>query len=84
MTPAKQKALRKQFGKDFEQDLLLNLGYAARIYNDLWQGLETERPIAMSLNLDRVFDNCAYVSSWQLEKGSGEICTASTRDRASR
>jgi hypothetical protein len=28
----KKTATKKQFGKYFEKDLLLNLGYAARIY----------------------------------------------------
>ncbi|WP_019502622.1 DEAD/DEAH box helicase [Pseudanabaena sp. PCC 6802] len=72
MTPAKQKALQKQFGKNFEQDLLLNLGYAARIYNDLWQGLETEHPIGMSLNLDRAFDFLKE-SAWVLEDAGYKV-----------
>jgi SNF2 family DNA or RNA helicase len=72
MTPAKQKTIQKQFGKDFEQDLLLNLGYAARIYNDLWQGLETEHPAGMPLNLDRAFEFLKE-SAWVLEDAGYKV-----------
>ena len=41
MRPAQQKELHKQTGENFQQNLLLNLGYAARIYPQLWQGLDT-------------------------------------------
>jgi len=39
--------LVKHFGKDFEANLLLNLGYAARMYPKLWQGLETDQPTGL-------------------------------------
>ncbi len=47
---AQQKALQKQLGKDFEQKLLTNLGYAARIYPKLWAGLETDEPTSVLLS----------------------------------
>jgi SNF2 family DNA or RNA helicase len=72
MTPAKQKILQKQFGKDFEQNLLLNLGYAARIYERLWQGLETDRPEGMNLNLDEAFEFLRE-SAWILEDAGYKV-----------
>ena len=35
----KLATLRKQLGDDFEQNLLINLGYAARIYDKIWAGI---------------------------------------------
>ena len=72
MTAAKKKALEKQFGKEFEQNLLLNLGYAARIYNPVWQGLETDRPIGLSLNLDQAFEFLKE-SAWVLEDAGYKV-----------
>jgi SNF2 family DNA or RNA helicase len=72
MTVAKKKALEKQFGKEFEQNLLLNLGYAARIYNPVWQGLETDRPVGLSLNLDQAFEFLKE-SAWVLEDAGYKV-----------
>jgi len=72
MTAAKKKALEKQFGKEFEQNLLLNLGYAARIYNPVWQGLETDRPIGLNLNLDQAFEFLKE-SAWVLEDAGYKV-----------
>jgi SNF2 family DNA or RNA helicase len=72
MTPARQKTLQKQFGKDFEQNLLLNLGYAARIYNNLWQGLETDQPVSMTLDLDAAFEFLKE-SAWVLEDAGYKV-----------
>ncbi|TYQ23571.1 DEAD/DEAH box helicase [Pseudanabaena sp. UWO311] len=72
MTAAKKKALEKQFGKEFEQNLLLNLGYAARIYNPVWQGLETDRPVGLSLNLDQAFEFLKE-SAWVLEDAGYKV-----------
>ncbi len=58
--------LKKQFGKDFEASLLLNLGYAARMYPKLWQGLETAQPVGMRLNLEEAFEFLKE-SAWVLE-----------------
>ncbi len=45
----------KHFGKDFEKNLLLALGYAARIYPKLWDGMATARPTGCPLTLDEAF-----------------------------
>jgi superfamily II DNA or RNA helicase len=54
------------FGADFEKNLLLNLGQAARIYPALWQGLETDRPTGIPLSLEDAF---AFLNetAWVLE-----------------
>ncbi len=59
-------SLKKQFGQDFEATLLLHLGYAARMYPKLWQGLETSQPVGMPLTLEEAF---AFLkeSAWILE-----------------
>jgi hypothetical protein len=64
--------VHKQFGKDFETNLLLNLGYAARMYPKLWQGLETEHPRALRLTLEEAFDFLKE-SAWVLEDAGFKI-----------
>jgi SNF2 family DNA or RNA helicase len=43
------------FGQDFEKNLLLALGYAARIYPTIWSGMATDRPTGCHLTLDGAF-----------------------------
>ena len=63
---------QKHFGQDFETDLLLNLGYAARIYSQLWQGLETDQPVGLSLSLEEAF---AFLKerAWVLEDAGYKV-----------
>ena len=56
MGKPQQKKLKSRLGSDFEQTLLLNLGYASRIYPALWQGLETDQPMGIQLALGEDFD----------------------------
>jgi len=72
MTATKKKGMEKQFGKEFEQNLLLNLGYAARIYNPVWEGLETDRPIGLALDLDQAFEFLKE-SAWILEDAGYKV-----------
>ena len=60
------------FGKNFETNLLLNLGYAARMYPQLWQGMETDRPIGFDLTLEEAF---AFLQekAWVLEDAGFKI-----------
>jgi SNF2 family DNA or RNA helicase len=60
------------FDKDFETNLLLNLGYAARMYPKLWQGLETDKPIGLQLSLDEAFDFLKE-SAWVLEDANFKV-----------
>ncbi|HEY9641754.1 MAG TPA: DEAD/DEAH box helicase, partial [Coleofasciculaceae cyanobacterium] len=70
--PTQQKELKKQFGKDFEQHLLLNLGYAARIYPKLWLGLETDQPTEIVLNTETAFE-FLNESAWVLENAGYKV-----------
>ncbi|HEY3992585.1 MAG TPA: DEAD/DEAH box helicase [Ktedonobacteraceae bacterium] len=45
----------RPFGRDFEKNLLLGLGYAARIYPTIWSGLATDQPIKCNLTLEEAF-----------------------------
>src|SRR5215469_1813097 len=45
----------RHFGQDFEKNLLLSLGYAARIYPKVWDGLATNRPTRCRLTMDEAF-----------------------------
>ena len=68
----KQQELRKQFGDDFEQHLLMNLGYAARIYPNFWRGLETDEPVGIFVNLDTAF-TFLKESAWVLEDAGYKV-----------
>lgn len=72
MRPKQQQQVQKQFGQGFEQHLLMNLGYAARIYPALWQGLETDQPVGITLNLEAAF---AFLkeSAWVLENAGYKV-----------
>ncbi|MEM9815973.1 MAG: DEAD/DEAH box helicase [Cyanobacteria bacterium P01_D01_bin.6] len=72
MRPQQQKQVKAQLGDKFEQNLLMNLGYAARIYPDLWQGLETDQPSGITLNLDAAF-NFLKESAWVLESAGYKV-----------
>ena len=71
-----KQALHKQLGEDFEKNLLLNLGYAARIYPQIWQGLETDKPVGFSLTLEDAFDFLSE-SAWVLEDAGYKVIVPS-------
>ncbi|MEM7716959.1 MAG: DEAD/DEAH box helicase, partial [Cyanobacteria bacterium P01_A01_bin.68] len=68
--------MHKDFGKDFETNLLLNLGYAARMYPNLWKGLETQQPTGLQLTLDEAFDFLKE-SAWVLEDSGFKVIVPS-------
>ncbi|MEC4815234.1 MAG: DEAD/DEAH box helicase, partial [Scytonema sp. PMC 1069.18] len=72
MSQKNKTGVYKQFGKDFETNLLLNLGYAARMYPKLWQGLETEHPECVQLTLEEAFD-FLQESAWVLEDAGFKV-----------
>ncbi|WP_375491903.1 DEAD/DEAH box helicase [uncultured Nostoc sp.] len=72
MNQFSKTGVHKDFGKDFETNLLLNLGYAARMYPKLWLGLETDKPTAMQLTLDEAFDFLTE-SAWVLEDSGFKV-----------
>ncbi len=67
LDPKARAKAHKPFGQDFEKHLLLALGYAARIYATIWNGLATEQPAGCHLTLDEAF---AFLkeSAWVLEE----------------
>ncbi|WOD41705.1 DEAD/DEAH box helicase [Nodosilinea sp. E11] len=72
MRPKQQAQVKAQMGDDFEQHLLMNLGYAARIYPDLWRGLETDEPVGIYLSLDTAF-TFLKESAWVLEDAGYKV-----------
>ncbi len=66
MSQKTKTGVYKQFGQHFETNLLLNLGYAARMYPQLWQGMETEHPTGLQLTLEEAFDFLKE-TAWVLE-----------------
>ncbi|MCK5877873.1 MAG: ATP-dependent helicase, partial [Candidatus Marithrix sp.] len=71
-TQKDKKITHKLFGKNFEQILLVNLGYAARMYPKIWVGLETDKPIGLQLNLKEAFDFLKE-NAWVLEDANYKI-----------
>ncbi|MDM8559350.1 DEAD/DEAH box helicase [Candidatus Parabeggiatoa sp. HSG14] len=67
-----KKSMQVHFGKNFEKDLLLSLGYAARMYPKIWQGLETDKPISLCLTLEDAFDFLKE-SAWILEDADYKV-----------
>jgi SNF2 family DNA or RNA helicase len=68
----KQQQFKQQFGDRFEQDLLLELGYAARIYPKFWEGLETDEPVSVFVDLDTAFEFLKE-SAWVLEDAGYKV-----------
>ncbi|NET09448.1 MAG: DEAD/DEAH box helicase, partial [Symploca sp. SIO2B6] len=68
----KLATFRKQLGEDFEQNLLINLGYAARIYDKIWEGLETDEPVGITVDLNTAFDFLKE-AAWILEDAGYKI-----------
>ncbi len=55
LKPKDRTEAARPFGKDFEKNLLLALGYAARIYPTVWAGMATDHPTGCHLTLDEAF-----------------------------
>ncbi|GHO96168.1 helicase [Reticulibacter mediterranei] len=55
LTPHERVEVARPFGQDFEKNLLLALGYAARVYPEIWSGLATAQPAGCQLTLDEAF-----------------------------
>jgi len=59
-------SLARPFGSNFEKQLLLGLGHAARIYPEIWRGLETSQPAGFRLTLEEAF-SFLKENAWVLE-----------------
>lgn len=55
LKPGARGNAARPFGQDFEKNLLLALGYAARIYPTVWRGLATDQPVGCRLTLEEAF-----------------------------
>src|SRR2546429_1608476 len=55
LKPRMRTEAARPFGQDFEKQLLLSLGYAARIYPTVWDGLATDQPAGYRLTLNEAF-----------------------------
>jgi SNF2 family DNA or RNA helicase len=55
LKPKERTKAAHPFGQDFERNLLLSLGYAARIYPTIWNGLATDHPVGCCLTLEEAF-----------------------------
>ena len=55
LNPKGRAEAARPFGQDFEKNLLLALGYAARIYPTIWDGMATDHPTGCHLTLDEAF-----------------------------
>jgi len=76
LKPHQQMALKLQLGESFEQDLLFALGDAARIYQPMWDGLETDEPSGIMLNVDAAFD-FLNEAAWILEDAGCKVIVPS-------
>ncbi len=66
LQPAARVRTTRAFGRDFEKHLLLGLGHAARIYPELWRGLDTSQPSGLRLTLEEAF-TFLKEDAWALE-----------------
>ena len=64
--------LHAQFGEAIEQQLLIHLAQAARIYPKLWQGMENSEPDSVQLTMDEAF-SFLKESAWILEDAGFKI-----------
>jgi len=76
LTSAARAGAARPLGADFERQVLLALGSAARIYPAIWAGLATDRPAGCRLTLDGAF---AFLkeSAWVLEDAGYRVIVPS-------
>ncbi len=56
LSDADREQWLKEFGAQFERNLLIGLGHAARMCPLLWQGMESARPTGLRINLDTAYE----------------------------
>ncbi|MBF0555572.1 MAG: DEAD/DEAH box helicase [Nitrospirae bacterium] len=72
LSKKKNKTIINQFGTDIEKSLLLNLGYAARMYPKIWDGLQTDKPVGIRLQTFEAYDFLKE-SAWVLEDSGYKV-----------
>ncbi|BAC90359.1 DEAD/DEAH box helicase [Gloeobacter violaceus] len=67
-----RESWRNHLGEAFERHLLAALGYAARIYPALWEGLHTSHPVGLDLEVEEAF---AFLqdAAWVLEEAGFRV-----------
>ena len=65
--PKARAEAARPFGRDFEKQLLLSLGAAARIYPTVWDGLATDQPTGCQPHPGRRRSPSCRESAWVLE-----------------
>ncbi len=68
----RNKTILEQFGNNLEKNLLLNFGYAARMYPKIWDGLETDKPHGIHLQTSEAYDFLKE-SAWVLEDSGFKV-----------
>jgi SNF2 family DNA or RNA helicase len=71
-SPADKKVVIPLLGKDFEQNLIHQLGQAAQIYPRIWEGMESETPESLTFDLNSAFDFLKE-SAWVLEDAGFKV-----------
>ena len=66
MDPNERAGVGDRFGADFEQQAIVQLGYAARMYPELWRALDRTAPFGMTLTLEQAFEFLTEFA-WVLE-----------------
>ncbi|WP_287131020.1 DEAD/DEAH box helicase [Candidatus Cyanaurora vandensis] len=64
--------LQPYLGSQFEPQLLLALGYAARMWLPLWTGLHTDRPTGLVLTMEEAF-TFLQEAAWVLEEAGYRV-----------
>ena len=72
MGPEERETVRDRFGADFEQQLLVHLGYAARMYPSLWKALDRSTPFCLVLSLNEAFEFLTEFA-WVLEDAGFKV-----------
>ncbi|MEM9541270.1 MAG: DEAD/DEAH box helicase [Cyanobacteria bacterium P01_E01_bin.42] len=72
MKKEQKSQVKKQMGENLEGNLLLNLGYAARIYPKLWEGMNSDRPTGVLLHLEEAYDFLKE-TAWVLEDAGYKV-----------
>lgn len=72
MKKEQKSQVKKQMGEDLEANLLVNLGYAARIYPKLWEGMESDRPTGVLLHLEEAYEFLKE-TAWVLEDAGYKV-----------
>jgi superfamily II DNA or RNA helicase len=80
---AGREAVQPYFGTGVERQVLLALGYAARIYPPVWDGMETSTPAGFTLTMNEAFDFLKE-HAWVLEDAGYTIIVPAWWTRAGR